>query len=142
MQIYSELSLKHWSLGSGETKLVAGEEKCSSGQIWYCSGFREVEKLSGETQKCHRVGFHWVCYRGVLKYNLCLLNSSDICHGLFTFARDSNEKQELSVTDYIFVSPDLNQSCKSMMIDEQRHFTPWRKLKTHERFSDHNAIKF
>ena len=39
-----------WSLGTGETKLVAGEEKCSSGRIWYCSGPRGVEKLSGETQ--------------------------------------------------------------------------------------------
>ena len=28
------------------------------------------------------------------------------------------------------------------MIDEQRHFTQWRKLKTRKRFSDHNAIKF
>ena len=47
-----------WSLGTGETKLVAGEEKCSSGLILYCSGCRGVEKLFGETQKCHRVGFH------------------------------------------------------------------------------------
>ena len=81
-------------------------------------------------------------YRLILKYNLCLLNSSDMCHGLFTFARDSNGKKDLSVTDYIFVSPDLNQCCKSMMIDEERHFTPWRKLKTHKQCSDHNAIKF
>ena len=29
-----------------------------------------------------------------------------------------------------------------MTIDEQRLFTPWRKLKTHKRYSDHNAIKF
>ena len=56
----------NWSLGTVETKLVAGEEKCSSGRIWYCSGCRGVEKLSGETQKCHLVGFHQVCYRGVL----------------------------------------------------------------------------
>ena len=56
-----------WSLGTGETKLVAGEEKCSSGRIWYCSGCRGVDKLSGETQKCHRVGFHRVCYRGVFR---------------------------------------------------------------------------
>ena len=55
-----------WSLGTGETNLVAGEEKCSSGQLWYCSGYRGGEKLSGETQKCHRVGFHRVCCRGVL----------------------------------------------------------------------------
>ena len=24
-----------WSLGTGEAKLVAGEEKCLSGRIWY-----------------------------------------------------------------------------------------------------------
>ena len=29
-----------------------------------------------------------------------------------------------------------------MMIDEQRQFTPWRKLKTQKRYLDHNAIKF
>ena len=50
-----------WSLGTGETKLVAGEEKCSSGRIWYCSGCQGVEKFSGETQNCHRVGFRRVC---------------------------------------------------------------------------------
>ena len=54
-----------WSLGTRGTKLVAREEKCLSGRIWYCSRCRGVEKLSGETQKCHRVGFHRVCYRGV-----------------------------------------------------------------------------
>ena len=53
-------------------------------------------------------------YRLILKYSLCLLNSSDICHGLFTFSRDSNGKKELSVMDDIFVSPDLNQYCKSI----------------------------
>ena len=29
-----------------------------------------------------------------------------------------------------------------MTIHEQRLFTPWRKLKTRKRYSDHNAIKF
>ena len=48
-------------------------------------------------------------YRLILKYNLCLPNSSDICHGLLTFARDINGKKELLVTDYIFVAPDLSQ---------------------------------
>ena len=81
-------------------------------------------------------------YRLTLKYNLCLLDFSNICHGLFTFARDSNGKKELSVTGYIFVSPDLNQCFKLLMIDEQWHITPWRKLKTQKRYSDHNATKF
>ena len=62
--------------------------------------------------------------------------------GYLPLCIDSNGKKELSVIDYIFVSPDLKQFCKSMTIDEQRLFTPWRKLKAHKRYSDHNAIKF
>ena len=52
------------------------------------------------------------------------------------------EKGVVSNCNHIFVSPDLNRCCKSMMIDEQRHFTPRRKLKTQKRCLDHNAIKF
>ena len=29
-----------------------------------------------------------------------------------------------------------------MVIDEQQHLSPRRKLKKHKRYSDHNAIKF
>ena len=54
-----------WWLGTGETKLVAGEEKCLSGLIWYCSGCQGLKKLSEETQKFCRVGFHRVLQRGV-----------------------------------------------------------------------------
>ena len=50
---------------------------------------------------------HGQLFRLILKYNLCLFTSSNIWHGLFTFAHDSNGKEELSVTDYIFVFPDL-----------------------------------
>ena len=67
VQIYSRLSLRPMVMGTRETKLVAGEEKCSSGQIWYCSGYRGGEKLSGETLKCHWVGCHRVCYRGLFQ---------------------------------------------------------------------------
>ena len=57
---------KQLSLDTEETSLVAGEVKCSPGRIWSISGCRGVEKLLGETQKCHReglhrVGFHRVC---------------------------------------------------------------------------------
>ena len=55
------------SPGAGETNLVAGEVKYSPGRIWSISGCRGMEKLLGETQKCHLVGFHLVCYRGVYK---------------------------------------------------------------------------
>ena len=58
VRIYSRLSLKPMVIGhrGNQISCRAGEEKCSSGRIWYCSECRGVEKLSGETQKCHRVG--------------------------------------------------------------------------------------
>ena len=77
----------------------------------------------------------------MMKYNLSLLNSSEVCNGLFTRTRDCQSRKELSVPDYVFVSTDLYQQVKSMLIDEQLLFTPWRKLKQGKRFSDHRAIK-
>ena len=77
----------------------------------------------------------------MMKYNLSLLNSSEVCNGLFTRTRDCQSRKELSVLDYVFVSTDLYQQVKSMLIDEQLLFTPWRKLKKGKRFSDHRAIK-
>ena len=76
------------------------------------------------------------------KYNLCLLNSSDICQGTFTRIHQCNRRIETSVLDYVFVSDDLQQRVVSMVIDEQKQFTPWNvhKLKASKRFSDHCAI--
>ena len=76
------------------------------------------------------------------KYNLCLLNSSDICQGTFTRIHECNKRIETSVLDYVFVSDDLQQHVVSMVIDEEKQFTPWRKLKASKRFSDHCAIRF
>ena len=128
--ILSHLRLNERSYLNGDSFILAGDFNAKMGSSIMKNDIHPMSQNGGQL------------YRLILKYNLCLFNSSDICHGLFTFARDSNEKKELSVTDYIFVSPDLNQCCKSMMIDEQRHFTPWRKLKIHKQFSDHNAMKF
>ena len=65
----------------------------------------------------------------MMKYNLSLLNSSEVCNDLFTRTRDCQSRKELSVLDYAFVSTDIYQQVKSMLIDEQRLFTPWRKSK-------------
>ena len=65
----------------------------------------------------------------MMKYNLSLFNSSELCNGLFTRTRDCQGRKELSVLDYVLVSTDLYQQVKSMLIDEQQLFTPWRKLK-------------
>ena len=60
------------------------------------------------------------------KYNLCLLYSSDICQGTFTRIQQCNKRIETSVFDYVFVSDDLQQHMVSMVIEEQKQFTPWR----------------
>ena len=58
------------------------------------------------------------------EYNLCLLNSSDICHGTFTRIHQCNKIIETSVLDYVFVGDDLQQHVVSMVTDEQKQFTP------------------
>ena len=63
------------------------------------------------------------------KYNLCLLNSSDICQGTFTRILQCNKRIETSLLDYVFVSDDLQQHVVSMVTDEQKQFTSLRKLK-------------
>ena len=40
-----------------------------------------VENFPGETQKCHLVEFHWVCYRGVY----CTINSPFAVMSLMIF---------------------------------------------------------
>ena len=42
-----------------------------------------VKKLSGETQKYHRVGFHRVCYRGVSKPEQCHAKCNYLDNGKF-----------------------------------------------------------
>ena len=48
----------------------------------------------------------------------------------------------LCLCDYVFVTHDLYEMLISMDIDESKSVTPYRKLKTSCRFSDHNAILF
>ena len=80
-------------------------------------------------------------YDLVQKYNLYLLNSSNVCSGVFTRTRQCNGKQEISVLDYVFVTSDIYEQVRSMEIDEKNFFTAWRKLGKGRRFSDHHAIK-
>ena len=43
----------------------------------------------------------------MMKYNLSLLSSSEVCNGSFTRTRDCQARKELSVPDYVFVPTDL-----------------------------------
>ena len=80
-----------WVPGIG--KVVRGDTKMSSGRvspsgrIWYCSGCLGLGKFFGETQKCHRVGFHRVCYRGVFCFNSYL---SSYFRYMLSFSTDAS----------------------------------------------------
>ena len=49
----------------------------------------------------------------VQKFNLKMLNSSEICTGVFTGTNNKN-KDEKSVLDYMFISSELEKDVKSL----------------------------
>ena len=63
------------------------------------------------------------------KYNLFILNSSNLCKGVFTRIHNYRNKVEKSVLEYVLVSTDLYSQFVSMHIDEEKLFTPWRLIK-------------
>ena len=76
------------------------------------------------------------------KYNLFILNSSNLCEGAFTRIHNYRNKVEKSVLEYVLVLADLYSQFVSMHIDEEKLFTPWRLVNKGKRFSDHCAIRF
>ena len=70
-----------------------------------------------------------------------------MCHGLFTFVRDSNRKKELPVIDYIFVSPELtkNDLILNSTPENSKHkgsSTPTKMRKTSNRQIQYNVENF
>ena len=90
----------------------------------------DIHDMSNNGQKLHNM---------IIKYNLYVINSMEICTGIFT---EVNNKiiGEKSVLDYVIASDDLLRYIKNMQIDTNKQFTPWRTIKSGKRFSDHNAI--
>ena len=78
-------------------------------------------------------------YNLIIKYNLNVVNSMEICSGTFTRANDKIVGEK-SVLDYVIVSDEVIRYIKNMQIDTAKQFTPWRTLRSGKRFSDHNAI--
>ena len=74
----------------------------------------------------------------IIKYNLNVANSMEICSETFTRANNKSlgEKSEL---DYLIVSDELIRYIKNMPMDTAKQFTPWRTLRSGKRFSDHNV---
>ena len=56
------------------------------------------------------------------KYNLFILNSSNLCKGVFTGIHNYRNKVEKSVLAYVLVSTDLYSQFVSMHIDEEKLF--------------------
>ena len=76
------------------------------------------------------------------KYNLLILNSSNLCKGVFTRIHNYRNKVERSVLEYVLVSADLYSQFVSMHIDEKKLFTPRHLINKGKRLSDHCAIRF
>ena len=70
------------------------------------------------------------------------LNTHKNSKGIFTRVQKNLGRVERSVLDYVFATHDLFEMLISMYIDESNSVTPYRKMKTSCRFSDHNAILF
>ena len=63
-------------------------------------------------------------YELYTKYNLHLLNSSDVCTGVLTRIQQCKGKIEKSTIDYLFVSAGLVSDTISGQIDEEKVITP------------------
>ena len=74
--------------------------------------------------------------------SLKVLSTHKNSKGIFTRVRRNLGRVERSVLGCVFVTHDLYEMLISMDIDEFKSVTPYRKLKTSCRFSDHNAILF
>ena len=90
----------------------------------------DIHDLSSNGQKLHNL---------IIKYNLNVVNSMEICSGTCTRANNKTVGEK-SVLHYGIVSDELIRYIKNMQIDTVKQFTPWRTLKRGKRFSDHNAI--
>ena len=65
-------------------------------------------------------------------FELVTMNSHEVCQGIFTRVNNKN-CSERSVLDYLFVTTDLCSSISSMIIDEEKLYTPWCNLKKAKR---------
>ena len=127
-QFYENLSLQieRASL-TGDPILMVGDFSAKLGKT-IIKG--DIHDMSNNGQKLHNM---------IIKYNLHVINSMEICTGIFT--RVNNKIiGEKSVLDYVIASDDLLRYIKNMQIDTNKQFTPWRTIKSGKRFSDHNAI--
>ena len=115
------------ALGLGDSVCLTGDLNAKLGNEIIFSNIHEISP-NGKILR------HLVC-----KYNLSVINATDLCQRTFTRVNNKNTS-ERSVLDYVIVSEKLLHNVHSVHIDEDKLFTPWRILKKGKKFSDHNAI--
>ena len=106
-------SWNQWSLGTGETNLVAGEKECSSSRIWCRSGYWGSGKVEWGDTKGHWLGFHWVCFRGVF---VLILNSLLLVSSLATHYLKNDNVSIIQKWYFSYVSLNLEISFIVVMI--------------------------
>ena len=67
---------------------------------------------------------------------LTILNTTEICEGLWT----RTEGESRSVIDYILTDEDSAEGVKSMMVDENKEFSPVGYVDNKITYSDHNLL--
>ena len=72
----------------------------------------------------------------VKNHNLVILNQSDKCQGLWTRSEGSSK----SVLDYAIIDDESESAFLSMVIDEEREFSPASYDQNHVSYSDHNVL--
>ena len=102
-------------------------------------------KLGSDVMKgdIHSVSKNGQLLWDVIKtFNLEVINTADICRGVFTRIKATKKKVEKSVLDYMIVSNQFKDQFLSCLIDEDKQLTPWHNLKKGRVYSDHNFILF
>ena len=64
------------------------------------------------------------------EHGLCVANSLNKCTGTWTRTRNSKNKFEKSVIDYVIMSKELEENLINMHIDEEKEFCPESARKT------------
>ena len=71
---------------------------------------------------------------------LVTMNSCEVCQGILTRINNKINSGERSVLDRVFVTTDLCSFITSMIIAEEKLYTPWCNMKKAKRYTNHNAI--
>ena len=104
--------------------MVTGDFNCKVGE--------EIKGNKKEVTKGGRL-----LMKTIEKFDLQLMNATEICEGLWT----REEKGKRSILDYVLVNQECVGAVEKMYIDEQKQITPYTRINKEEKtYTDHNTI--